>query len=842
MTQATAIQTQTLTEQALRFHGMGFNVFPVDRQKHPVTIGNGKYAWKRWQTERQTESDVCAMPWKLADGIAGLGGPNGLVCVDFDSPINDRALTMFLSILGINEQWAVWTPGKAATVAKYGRRLTGYHVWVNCPGLNLDGKARLERPAIDGLAEQIELRGPSVYAVLPGSPHPDGGIYQFLLDDRFPDVAPPTVDASLLIVAYDAITLQPKAAQPAGDTTHFCVNGNGAHGGRLPWVERAFEDEINALRGLQSRRNNGLNQAAYKLGGYLHTGVFSRTELEDALYSASVFNGYVAQDGEAQTRATIKSGIDRGMAKPRTAKEPGDSEAWRDALVAAQSVVSNNSVDPLTDFVNEYMNGAHMPEEPADAQSADEEKELSPLADLLVGLAAVEDDRHALEMFALKQVSTLAGLGAAELAEFCTHLRGRGVAAGWIAKDLKPAVEEAKPTATSGGAGFNQMATWTDYVRAAERLGYSFRLNDLADTVEVNGERMTDVTESVILSKLHAQNLKSADVARRAFTTAAAQRRYHPVKEYLEGLTWDGLDHIGALALHFQDAHAPILYSDGTQRAVFHAFLRRWLVGAVGKVYNPSKVQNPMLILDGGQGRGKSYFAKWLCPLPELHFEGPIKPDDKDYLGYLTTRWIWEVSELGATMRKSDREALKAFITQQDATFRPAYGRHALVKPALASFIGTVNFDGALLSDPTGHRRFWPVTIESIDWGYSTAVDVNQVWAQAFALYQGGEAWQLSAEERAVHAQIVEFYEVEDILAGYVQEHFVIDPENETLFTYTTDIITVLRSPTGADLKGSEKTLSMQLSSTLNRLGLARAKRRANGSAPRWGYVGIIKR
>ncbi len=212
-------------------------------------------------------------------------------------------------------------------------------------------------------------------------------------------------------------------------------------------------------------------------------------------------------------------------------------------------------------------------------------------------------------------------------------------------------------------------------------------------------------------------------------------------------------------------------------------------------------------------------------------------------LAIALTRWVWEVSELGATMRKSDREALKAFITLQDATYRPSYGRHALVKPALASFIGTVNFEGALLADPTGHRRFWPVNLAGVDWNYSQDVDVNQVWAQAFALYRAGEPWRLSTEERTAHAEIVQTYEVEDILAGYVQEYFRVEPENEALFMTTTEIISTLRKPEGADLKGSEKALSMQLATSLTSLGLVRKRQYvATEKAQRWGYVGIGRR
>ena len=459
---------------------------------------------------------------------------------------------------------------------------------------------------------------------------------------------------------------------------------------------------------------------------------------------------------------------------------------------------------------------------------------------LLQGLNATDDEPSAKMLFAWENVSTLATLDDETKKRFLKELHIQGVKNRWIFHKLDPEIEATKQRLLEETE--RARGNWEDIISCAHRLGYSFRLNELSDSMEVNTdnrwERMSDVHEARLLSLLHANGLKHVDVARRAFLTAAGLERYHPVKVYLQRLKWDGKDHIGKLAGYFHDAHDPIVYADGTRRTVFHAFFRRWLVGAVGKVYNPTECQNPMLILAGGQGKGKSYFAKWLCPLNGLHFEGAIKPEDKDYLGYLTTRWIWEVSELGATMRKADREALKAFITQQDATYRPAYGHHPLVKPALASFIGTVNPEGALLADPTGNRRFWPVELQEdggIDWNYSQDVDVNQVWAQAYALYQKGEPWRLTAEERSIHENIVEQYEVEDVLAGYVQQYFTVDPGNQSLYTHTIDIIDTLRTYGGA--QGTNRAISMQLSGTLTRLGLVRLKQ-----DNRRGYMGIAKK
>lgn len=428
--------------------------------------------------------------------------------------------------------------------------------------------------------------------------------------------------------------------------------------------------------------------------------------------------------------------------------------------------------------------------------------------------------------WALNELDSVSELEPADFALFCEGLRGRGVTSMWIIRDLNKAINAVRRSNSQG-------VTWTDYVKAAQAMGHTFRLNELDDSLECDGEKMSDVTEASILSHLHAQGLRNTDVARRAFLTEAGMHSYHPVKQYLEGLEWDGKDHIAHLCTFFTDSHEPIHYADGTVRTALHAFHRRWFIGAVGKVYNPHRFQNPMLILDGEQGKGKSFYAKWLCsPLPHLHFEGAIRPDDKDYLGFLTRCWVWEVGELGATMRRADREALKGFVTQQEATYRPAFGRYALHKSALASFIGTVNLEGDLLNDPTGHRRFRPVNVTSLDWSYRSKVNIHQVWAQAYALYKQGETHHLSSEEALAHKYITGLYEAEDIYEGYMWKYFDVDPNNNELFTLTSDIIHALRTYT--NVQGPDKSLAMHLAITLKRMGLQKTK-----PGKLWGWQGL---
>lgn len=342
-------------------------------------------------------------------------------------------------------------------------------------------------------------------------------------------------------------------------------------------------------------------------------------------------------------------------------------------------------------------------------------------------------------------------------------------------------------------------------------LGYTFRLNSCNDTIEVNERPITDITKAEIRVGLRDIGLaKKIAAAEDAYTALAKKNSYHPVRDYLSSLKWDKDDHIGALAAFLHSTNPPIVYRDGTSMALVHVYLYRWLIGAVAKVFHGS--QNPMLVLDGPQGIGKSTLAHWLCPLAGYFLEGPINVADKDSDIRLIGQWIWEVSELDATTRKADQSALKSFITKEVVTVRKAYGAHDIKKPAMASLIGTVNNTSGFLADETGSRRFLIVRLERIDRKYQQ-LDVAQLWAQAMALYTDGERAHLTSEESAMQRQINEGYQVETVLTDWLERAFFFGPEYDDLYSLA-EIIGALEVD-GVKLSGTEKSQTMELARIL---------------------------
>jgi len=263
-----------------------------------------------------------------------------------------------------------------------------------------------------------------------------------------------------------------------------------------------------------------------------------------------------------------------------------------------------------------------------------------------------------------------------------------------------------------------------------------------------------------------------------------------------------------------------------------------WLVGAVARVYRPG-IQNRLLILDGGQGLGKSWFAAWLCPaqLDRYFQEGAIQPDNKDHLVRLSTAWLWEVSEMGSTTRRADVEALKSFLTMKYVTCRPAYGKYFVQRGALTSFLGTVNNLGGVLNDATGSRRFMTARLLSIDHDY-TRLDVNQVWAQAVALYRQGETWQPIGELADEVARINSEMEVPNTVEDYILQYFDVKPGETGYFETTVTILEVLH---GAGWRGSgDRGEAMALAAAAKKLGLKTKNSEIDGIRAR-GWAGLRK-
>ena len=182
----------------------------------------------------------------------------------------------------------------------------------------------------------------------------------------------------------------------------------------------------------------------------------------------------------------------------------------------------------------------------------------------------------------------------------------------------------------------------------------------------------------------------------------------------------------------------------------------KWLVGCVAIAHNTGETNlQGVLVLKGGQGIGKTTFARKLVPAGSDWFvEGlSINTKDKDSVMLATSFWIGELGELSETFRKSSFDELKQFLTRSQDEIRAPYAEHAKNEPRRTAFIATVN-DDTFLADKTGNRRYWVLDLDyinldtPIDVNLDTPIDVNLLWGAVMTLWKDDKvSYGLTLEE-----------------------------------------------------------------------------------------------
>lgn len=262
-----------------------------------------------------------------------------------------------------------------------------------------------------------------------------------------------------------------------------------------------------------------------------------------------------------------------------------------------------------------------------------------------------------------------------------------------------------------------------------------------------------------------------------AILVIAQQKCYHPVREYLNSLQWDGVKRV--------DSWLPV-YVGTKDDPYIRAVGRKVLAAAVARIFHPGVKYDYTLVLEGPQGVGKSRLVKVLGG--EYSNDISLDPDDKDCIMLMEGRWIIELSEM-ATHRKSEADRLKAFLTRQEDLIRKPYNRTTSEIPRQSIFIGTINPQAGFgyLKDPTGNRRFWPVAVGEINVD-AIAEDRDQLWAEAVQIYKQGEQLYLppalEREAKCEQAKRMIKDHIEDDLLRYV-ENMV---EDGQVFTASTAI------------------------------------------------------
>ncbi|MFR8309783.1 MAG: VapE domain-containing protein [Negativibacillus sp.] len=283
------------------------------------------------------------------------------------------------------------------------------------------------------------------------------------------------------------------------------------------------------------------------------------------------------------------------------------------------------------------------------------------------------------------------------------------------------------------------------------------------------GASMTDTDMKYIRLYLEeTYGLTSERKIADAADLAAHQNSYHPVRDYLNGLEWDGTERIRFCLRHFLGAAADTYTCEA---------LKLFLLGAIHRAYRPGCKFEVMLCLVGGQGAGKSTFFRLLAVRDEWFSDDLRRLDDDNVYRKLQGHWIIEMSEMIATANAKSIEEIKSFLSRQKEVYKIPYETHPADRPRQCVFGGTSNALDFLPLDRSGNRRFIPIQVcpeqaetHILEDEAASRAYINQVWAEAMKIYRSG-GWKLTFSPEMVRhlKEHQRDFMPEDTKAGMIQ-------------------------------------------------------------------------
>lgn len=270
--------------------------------------------------------------------------------------------------------------------------------------------------------------------------------------------------------------------------------------------------------------------------------------------------------------------------------------------------------------------------------------------------------------------------------------------------------------------------------------------------------------------------IKGKGIIDDALQEVTQDNKFHPVRDYLQGIKWDGECRVDELFIKYLGAE---------DTPYVRAATRKWLCGAVARVMHPGIKFDTAIVLYGSQGLGKSLILE---KLGKSWFNNSLVDiKTKDTMEQIQGSWVIELGELAPTF-KNENEIVKAFISRASDRFRSPYGRRTEEYPRQCVFAGSTN-NLMFLKDRTGNRRFWPITGDkdrktANSWDI-TDEEIDQIWAEAFYYWLEGESLVLegAVAEEAMRVQMshTEGGELMGLIEEYLSMRLPADWENYEL-------------------------------------------------------------
>ena len=263
--------------------------------------------------------------------------------------------------------------------------------------------------------------------------------------------------------------------------------------------------------------------------------------------------------------------------------------------------------------------------------------------------------------------------------------------------------------------------------------------------------------------------IKNYKAIGKAMNIIASQNHFHPIKEYLEQLEWDGVSRIAEVLPKYLGADK-CEYTTEVMTLLMQAMIHR--------IYHPGCKYEIMMCLVGGQGAGKSTLFRLLAIKDEWFSDDLSRLGDDNVYRKLQGHWLIEMPEMLGTVNAKTVEEIKSFLSRQKDNYKIPYETHPEDRPRQCVFVGTSNTLDFLPLDRTGNRRFAPIMIYPERVEKHILADekesreyIKQLWAEMMEVYRSTKhhKLKLSADTEHYLRDMQKEFMPEDTKVGRIQ-------------------------------------------------------------------------
>jgi len=279
------------------------------------------------------------------------------------------------------------------------------------------------------------------------------------------------------------------------------------------------------------------------------------------------------------------------------------------------------------------------------------------------------------------------------------------------------------------------------HIRGLPELGKNLRFNEMTQEIEWRGKPIEDPDVVDIRLLMERENYQPQDRdVRPAIDRVCRESAYNPVVDYLTPLKWDGTKRLHRWMQTLLGApDTPFVQLVGP----------KVLISAVARAMEPGCKVDTIVVLEGDQGLKKSSAIATLFGEEYTAESVSLFDQHSKMVMQMMGAWCVELAEFVAVIRK-DMNAVKGLISMRSDRVVLPYAKSASTHPRRCIFFGTINPDDmGYLTDGTGNRRYWPVSVTKIDIA-GIIEKRDQLWAEAYHLYREGERWWLDGDENAL--------------------------------------------------------------------------------------------